>query len=302
LKLTALAPGKINLCLFLGGPRGDGRHELVTLIESVSLADELSAATAPDERPDEVICPGIEEPNLVAAALAGLRERGWRGPSLRVEIAKRIPVAAGMGGGSADAAAMLRLAAELEAVPPDSLAALAAELGADVPSQLEPGVVIGTGAGDEVFSVAALRPHALVIVPSEHRLSTADVYAEADRICVQRGSGELAALHERLVASLQRDGQPPAELIGNDLERAATSLCPDINRALDAVRDAGADHALVSGSGPTVFGVFWGEQSSDRAEAAGRAVSGSFKDAVSAVPVGAGAGHPHVSAQSRQDR
>src|SRR5215471_2087902 len=111
MKLTVLAPGKVNLSLFLGPTRADGRHELVTLFESVSLADELIVDT--DAERDEVICPGVPEPNLVSSAIAGLRERGWDAPAVRIEIKKRIPIAAGMGGGSADAAAALRVASEL---------------------------------------------------------------------------------------------------------------------------------------------------------------------------------------------
>src|ERR1700680_4715174 len=93
LKLAALAPGKVNLCLFLGPLREDGRHELVTLLESVSLADELTLES--DAEHDCVVCPGVEGPNLVADALAGLRARGWDAPPVRIEIVKRIPVAAG---------------------------------------------------------------------------------------------------------------------------------------------------------------------------------------------------------------
>ena len=110
MKLVAKAPGKVNLCLFVGGRRDDGRHELITLIESVSLADELELVTRA-ALDDEVVCPGVEEPNIVARALAGLRACGWNAPRVRVTITKRIPVAAGMGGGSADAAAVLRMAA-----------------------------------------------------------------------------------------------------------------------------------------------------------------------------------------------
>ena len=99
MRLEAFAPGKVNLCLFLGPVRADGRHELVTLFESVSLADSISVEAAPGPA-DEVVCPGVEGPNLVGSALAGLRERGWRAPPVRVAIEKRIPVAGGMGGTS----------------------------------------------------------------------------------------------------------------------------------------------------------------------------------------------------------
>ena len=102
------APAKLNLCLYLGPRRDDGLHELCSLFEPLALADLIEVSEA--ER-DEVICPGVEGENLAARALAALRERGWERPPLRVEIEKRVPVAAGLGGGSADAAAVLRLAA-----------------------------------------------------------------------------------------------------------------------------------------------------------------------------------------------
>ena len=109
MRLRALAPAKVNLCLFLGGTREDGRHELVTLFESVSLADELSLE-ALDSGADEVRCAAVPGRNLVADALDSLRGCGWEGPPVAIAIDKRIPIAAGMGGGSADAAAAIRLA------------------------------------------------------------------------------------------------------------------------------------------------------------------------------------------------
>lgn len=276
MRLTALAPAKVNLSLLLGGIRDDGRHELVTLIESVSLADEVTLSGA--ER-DEVFCPGVEGPNIVTRALAGLRTRGWEGPPVRIEITKHVPIAAGMGGGSADAAAVLRLAQHI--APVADIAGLAAELGADVPSQLRPGLVLGTGAGDAVTRRPPAEAHALVIVPSPHGLATADVYAEADRLGLPRSPGDLARTAEELP-------------FVNDLEPAAISLCPSIADALEAVRAAGADHALVTGSGPTVFGLFWGPDAVGRAKAA----AGEIPAANCALGVGAESGHPHFPAQS----
>src|SRR5881227_2146387 len=131
MRFTVRAPGKVNLCLFLGPTRPDGLHDLVTLLESVSLADELSASVR-SRPPDTVQCDELDDPNLAAVALERLRAHGWEGPSLHLEIAKRIPVAGGMGGGSADAAAVLRLANQLQVLPEEALARIAAELGADV--------------------------------------------------------------------------------------------------------------------------------------------------------------------------
>jgi 4-diphosphocytidyl-2-C-methyl-D-erythritol kinase len=275
-RVTVLAPGKVNLCLLVGGLQDDGRHEVVTVIESVSLADEVTLTAAEH---DEVICPGVDGPNIVARTVEGLRARGWEGPPVRIEIVKHVPVAAGMGGGSADAAAVLRLAQELGPVP--DIGGLAAELGSDVPSQLTPGLVLGTGAGDVVTRRDPLPEHALVIVPSPHQLGAGEVYAEADRLGLPRSSGDLARFAEKLP-------------FVNDLEPAAISLCPSIADSLAAVRSTGADHALVTGSGPTVFGLFWGPDPVRRAEAAVRDIPG----AKTALPVGPDFGHPQFPAQS----
>ena len=272
--MNELAPAKVNLCLFLGPVRKDGRHELVTVLESVSLCDELSLEVLP-EGSDEVVCEGVKGANLVSAALDGLRARGWRGPPVRIEIRKRIPVAAGRGGGAADAAAALRLAQRLAPVP--GLGALAAELGADVPSQLEPGLALGTGAGELIEPLPMLEPHALVIVPQPVALSTAEVDREADRLGLPRPS--LDGLRERLLGA---GAKLPAELLVNELEPATVSLCPDVGRELQALREAGADHALVCGSGPTVAGLCWGEDAIDRVRTISTQLGGS---ATPVVPV-----------------
>jgi 4-diphosphocytidyl-2-C-methyl-D-erythritol kinase len=269
-----LAPGKVNLCLFVGPVRGDGRHELVTLIESVSLADELDVDVLPDG-PDRVVCDGLEGENIVDRALEALRARGWEGPPVSVRIRKRVPIAAGMGGGSADAAALLRVAARLAPIPGDPLE-LAAELGADVPSQLAPGLWLATGAGERLEPRAPLAQHALVIVPSEHRLATADVYREADRLRLPRSQEALAATLDELGSGFGV----------NDLEPAAVSLCPDVGSQLQAVREAGADRALVCGSGPTVAGLWWGEGARATAESIAPALGGVAVVPVSSPPSG----------------
>ncbi len=290
MRLLARAPGKLNLCLFLGPVRSDGRHELVTVLESVSLADELELTTL-DAGLDRVECPGVEGENLAATALAGLRARGWEAPPVQLRIDKRVPVAAGMGGGSADAAAALRLAVELAPGRPEEVAELAAELGADVPSQLAPGLTLATGAGDEIEPLAPLAPHAFVIVPLAARLATAHVYAEADRLGLPRDGEELGRRYQQLLDALEPEGQLAPELLVNDLEPAAVSLCPPIGGTLEAVRAGGAQRAIVCGSGPTVAGVFWGADALERAaELAGR-----FPGALPASPVHAEFGSPRFA-------
>ncbi|HSR93531.1 MAG TPA: hypothetical protein VLK56_01585 [Solirubrobacterales bacterium] len=245
------APAKLNLCLFLGPRRDDGLHALCSLFEPLALADAIEVSEAGR---DEVVCPGVEGENLAARALLGLREAGWQGPPLRIEIEKRIPVAAGLGGGSADAAAVLRLAqGEV-----GDLETLAMELGADVPSQLVPALALVVGAGEHVERLPAPPSHAALLLPGGGGLSTAAVFAEADRLGLGRGDEELGSLEVRLREAAGGGGSPLdyAELLANDLEPAARSLRPDIGAALDDLREAGAPLVFMSGSGPTAVGLF----------------------------------------------
>jgi 4-diphosphocytidyl-2-C-methyl-D-erythritol kinase len=290
-KIRALAPGKVNLCLFVGGTRSDGRHELVTVFESVSLADELVLETLPGGS-DEVVSPGVQGPNLVEDVLSGLRARGWSAPPVRVEVDKRVPVAAGMGGGSADAAATLRMAQLVDHVSAEAVEELAASLGADVPSQLEPGVALGTAAGDVVESRPALAPHAFVLVPLPYELSTAAVYAEADRLGLPRDPADLQARVDELRAALEPGARLADPLLVNDLEPAAVSLRDEISDALDAVREAGVDRVFVCGSGPTVCGLCWGEDGSERADAAASGLADRFPRATAVLPVDSDFGTP----------
>jgi 4-diphosphocytidyl-2-C-methyl-D-erythritol kinase len=273
------APAKLNLCLYLGPRRDDGLHELCSLFEPLALADSIEvteaagssegagvagAGTDAEAAPaDEVVCPSVEGENLAVRALAALREAGWEAPPLRIEIEKRIPVAAGLGGGSADAAAVLRLARgafvhhRATNAPQPDLSALAAALGADVPSQLDPALALVRGAGERVERLPEPAPHAVVLLPEGGGLSTAEVFAEADRLGLGRDSSELEALAGRLRVAAGGGASPLsyAALLANDLEPAARSLRPSIGEALDALRDAGAPVALLTGSGPTAFGL-----------------------------------------------
>lgn len=278
------APAKLNLGLYLGRARPDGLHELCSLFEPLALADLLRIEEA--ER-DEVICPGVEGENLAARALAALRERGWDAPPLRIEIEKRTPVAAGLGGGSADAAAVLRLAARgADPVAEASwsqgdqnasanlagvadLPAIAAELGADVPSQLRPALALVRGAGERVEPLPAPAEHAVLLLPSGGGLATAAVFGEADRLGLGRDPGELEEIAPRLRAAAGAGASPLAyvDLLVNDLEPAAVSLRPDIGDALDALRATRAPAVFLSGSGPTAVALFAGLREAERAAA-----------------------------------
>ncbi|HEU4706621.1 MAG TPA: hypothetical protein VFS64_05515 [Solirubrobacterales bacterium] len=249
--MRLFAPAKLNLCLYLGAPREDGLHELCSLFEPLALADVIEVT--PAER-DEVVCPGVEGENLAARALAGLRERGWEREPLRVEIEKRVPVAAGLGGGSGDAAAVLRLAAG----EVDDLPRLAARVGADVPSQLRPSLALVRGAGERVEPLPDPGEHAAVLLPGGGGLGTAEVFAEADRLGLGRSAEELEDLAVLLREAAGAGASPLAytDLLVNDLTEAALSLRPEIDEALGELRAAGAPVAILSGSGPTAVGLF----------------------------------------------
>ncbi len=255
------APAKLNLCLYLGPVREDGLHELRSLFCPLTLSDRIKVTTADDEL-DEVVCEGVEGANLAADALAALRARGWKSPPLRIEIDKRIPVAAGLGGGSADAAAVLRLA-EGEV---NGLEELALELGADVPSQLAPAFSLVAGAGERIERLRAPAPFGLVAVPFERGLSAGEVYAEADRLGIGRTSGELELIEGELREAASGGASPLtyAGLLLNDLEQAALSLRPEIGGALEALREAGAEVTFVTGSGPTAVGLYTDIVAADR--------------------------------------
>jgi 4-diphosphocytidyl-2-C-methyl-D-erythritol kinase len=264
--IRELAPAKINLILRVGPVAPNGLHEVCSLFASLELADVVEVEQS--DR-DEVVCDGVEGPNLAEAAIQAFRQTLRKGsdPYLRVWIQKRIPVAAGLGGGSADAAAVLRAANEIAGRPfdGDQLRAIAASLGSDVSSQVEPAHAIVSGTGERVERVD-LPPMAVVLVPSIHGLSTADVYREADRLGTPRAElrcDELRAL----------PGKEPWDIaahLENDLQLAAVSLRPELQITLDEMGGLGA---LVSGSGPTVFGLF---ATREGAEDAARQVPGAL--------------------------
>ena len=240
--LTTLAPGKVNLCLLVGAPRADGLHPLVSVVQPTDLADEVSLEPADF---DEVICPGVDGPNLAFRALEEFRfATNWEITGLKLTIAKRIPIAAGMAGGSSDAAAALRLAAQASgyAIPPD----LPMRLGADVKVMIDAERALMTGAGEHVERLAGDKPP-LIVVPLDAELSAAEVYREFDARDTPRTRKELETTAQRIRAGVFE----PV----NDLEPAARRLCPLIDPALRALREHGVEHAMVSGSGPTVFGI-----------------------------------------------
>jgi 4-diphosphocytidyl-2-C-methyl-D-erythritol kinase len=248
----------VNLCLLVGAPRPDGLHPLVSVVQPVGLADELTLAPLGEGGPatavngggaparDIVVCPGVGGENLAGRALALFREAtGWDAPPQRLTIAKRIPIAAGMAGGSSDAAAALRLASDASGfpIPPD----LAIRLGADVTVMLDPRRALMTGAGEHVEALPGSKP-ALIVVPLDAALGAGEVYRAFDEHFTPRTPEELEAAAIRV----RETGE--FEYV-NDLEDPARSLCSAIDPALEALREAGVAHPMVTGSGPTVFGL-----------------------------------------------
>jgi 4-diphosphocytidyl-2-C-methyl-D-erythritol kinase len=293
LPLRVLAPAKINLGLFVGPTRPDGRHEIVSVMQSISLADELTLEPAPSgaER-DEVVCPGVGGENLAAHALALFREEtGWDGAWVRLSIEKHVPVAAGLGGGSADAAGTLRLAMAASGLGDEGLLLdLASRLGADVPAQVRPGRWLASGAGEGLEALPdPVSPLGVLVLPAAAALSTADVYGEADRLGSVRGAGVLDERRRALRRALQLGAALPRdlELLHNDLAPAALALCPGIATSLGQAREAGAEVAMVSGSGPTVLGLFARANGLERARRAVSALAGRHPTPVAAVSIDA---------------
>jgi 4-diphosphocytidyl-2-C-methyl-D-erythritol kinase len=287
------ANAKVNLVLRVGAPREDGMHPLCSLFAALELADEVvvtagremargGRAAGDRDVADEVVCPGVDGDNLAAAAAAAFRVAAPAVylPPLRIEIQKRIPVAAGLAGGSADAAAVLRAANALSGTPlsPDQLREIAAGLGSDVPSQVEPAHAIVSGIGERVERVD-LPPMTLVLVPQDEGLSTGAVYGELDRLRDDvAGAPSLAVGPADAGPSDRLASEPLRRLaagsleqlaagIANDLEPAALALRPRLAEPIAALRDTGALAAQVTGSGPTTFGLFADRLAAERTAA-----------------------------------
>ena len=259
-------------------------------MQSLSLADELALEAAPEGAGEDLVeCAGVEGPNLAAAALTAYRRAtGWDAPPQHLRVVKRVPVAGGMGGGSADAAATLRLAAHASGRHDAAqLGELAFGLGADVPALLTPGLAILTGAGETVHRVPDPDPYGLLLLPHGAPLSTPEVFAKADELGAGRSAEELVERRAALEAALADGELPDGELLVNDLQAAALALCPAIAGALDAIAAAGAAQARVTGSGPTAFGLFPGPEGPAQAAAAAADLAPEYPGACAAVPVDA---------------
>ncbi|MBX6355927.1 MAG: 4-(cytidine 5'-diphospho)-2-C-methyl-D-erythritol kinase [Micromonosporaceae bacterium] len=252
-------PAKINLYLGVGPLRPDGYHELQTVYHAISLYDELTARrgdtlTLTMEGEGAGVL-ALDETNLVIRAARALAEHANVPAHARLHLRKQIPVAGGLAGGSADAAAALVACDALwgTGLSRDELAGLAATLGSDVPFLIHGGTALGTGHGETVSPVLA-RGNAWhwVVGIADGELSTPHVYREIDRLRASAAAPPRLTSAEPLLAALrQRDPAVLAAALGNDLQAAAISLRPTLSVTLRAGRDAGALAGMVSGSGPT---------------------------------------------------
>ena len=251
-------PAKINLHLSVGDVRDDGFHELATVFQAISLYDELTAT--PSEEPSITVTGEgahelpTDEGNIAVRAVHALAEHTGRNPAVRLTVHKGIPVAGGMAGGSADAAAALVACDALWAtgLHREELAEVASTLGSDVPFALTGGTALGTGRGERLSPVLAPRRRHWVVAVAQEGLSTPEVYGELDRLRAEQRPLLAAGAPDLLLAALR--AEQPAVLgrtLANDLQPAALSLRPGLRRTLVAGDDEGALGGIVSGSGPT---------------------------------------------------
>jgi 4-diphosphocytidyl-2-C-methyl-D-erythritol kinase len=265
-----IAPGKVNFGLRIVGRRADGYHRLESVFLPIDLADGLSlslrdgAGVALRVSGD---CEGVPSDgrNLAARAAEAFLEAAGLPHGVSIELVKKLPAPGGLGGGSSDAAAVLRgLAALLPGrVPPERLRALALALGADVPFFLDPRPALVSGIG-EVSEPVALPSFTLLLAHPGVPLATRAVYAEYDAAAASltppRGDPSLRAL-----LALREEASSLRSLVVNDLEPAATVLCPAVAELRKEIEAVGASAVGMSGSGPTLFGLFPSERAADEA-------------------------------------
>ena len=297
--VRAVAPAKINLSLRVRSLRPDGYHEIATIFHAVSLADEVTVTAGPAGSGRVVETTGEQatsvpagDDNIAAQAAVALARRAGLAADVAIIIAKSIPVAAGMAGGSADAAATLVALRRLWALDlADSvLAEIAAELGSDIPFALMGGTARGTGRGELLTPVLTQAELHWVVALSDAELSTPRVYAEWDRLL---GEGEVHLVEDAdardvpLLSALRRgDARGIAPHLVNDLQPAALAIRPSLRGVLDAGSELGALAGMVSGSGPTCVFLADGREAAIAlaAEMAGTGLVRGVRHAVGPVP------------------
>ncbi|MER5429218.1 4-(cytidine 5'-diphospho)-2-C-methyl-D-erythritol kinase [Streptomyces sp. NPDC002588] len=257
MSVTVRVPAKVNVQLAVGAARPDGFHDLANVFLAVGLYDEITVTPADELR---VTCEGpdadqvpLDRTNLAARAALRLAERYARDARVHVHIAKDIPVAGGMAGGSADGAGALLACDTLwgTGAPRGELLDICAELGSDVPFSLVGGAALGTGRGEKLTPLEVGGTFHWVFAMAERGLSTPAVFREFDRLGEGLDIPEPVASEDLLEALAGGDPDALAAAVSNDLQPAALSLFPELSDTLAAGRAAGALTALVSGSGPT---------------------------------------------------
>lgn len=262
--VTVRAPAKVNLSLAVGAPRPDGYHPLNTVYQAISLYDDVrvtdaeawSVTVTPIGDVDVSGVP-LDESNIALRAGRLLAAHHGHGRAAAVEIRKGIPVAGGLAGGSADAAATLVALDRLwdAQTSDDDLLALAGELGSDVPFGLLGGSAHGTGRGELVEPLLDRGSYWWVVVPSDEGLSTPAVYGELDRLRPHPPQDEAADPAGLLQALVIGDTHDVAAAMRNDLEDAALSLRPELAQRMALVRRHSRDTVMLSGSGPTILAI-----------------------------------------------
>ena len=260
-----LAPAKLNIRLKVTGRRPDGYHELVSIMVPVSLFDHLEPEMTRQGR-IRLTCQGLSVPdneeNLVYRAARAFFSRTGLGPGLSLRLTKNIPVAAGLGGGSSDAACTLKALNDIWSNPltSEELTELAVSLGADIPFFLKNRPCIAKGIGEILEPIEKWPVFWYVIVTPPVKVSTAWVYAN---LKLKLTTGE----YDSIIDYLKSEPFDVAEILENDLETVTASHFPVINIIKKALLDGGAKGALMTGSGPSVFGIF---ESKDQALSAKR--------------------------------
>ena len=256
--VTVQVPAKVNLQLSVGPKESDGYHEVVTVFQAISLFDNVKVAAA-DEfsitvSGDYTNAVPLDQSNLVYKAIELMAEKFDTARNFEISIEKSIPVAGGMAGGSADAAAVLLGIDQLYrlGLSKDEMGEIARKLGSDVPFMLHGGTAVGRGHGDEITPALSRGNYHWVIAVSSTGLATPAVYAECDRLRTGLDIKAPTLNDELLQALLSGDATRVGKSLSNDLQAAACSIRPALRLILDTGQEYGALGGVVSGSGPSV--------------------------------------------------
>ena len=259
--VTVRVPAKVNLQLSVGPREADGFHNLVTVFQAISIFDDVTVTFSPPKSGLSISISGdqrhgvpADDSNLAIKAIALIAKEYDLEIDAHVEIKKLIPVAGGMAGGSADAAAAIVAIDYLYSLgmSREEMTEIAAQLGSDVPFMLSGGTAIGTGHGDQLTAALSRGTYHWVLALSSIGLSTPAIYSECDRLRLESEIVEPQTNEMLMQALLAADPKSVGAHLVNDLQAAACSLRPALRLVLDVGQEYGALGALVSGSGPTV--------------------------------------------------